>query len=156
MRNLLIKYLALNYDYKVLGKTRGHFRAVNPFIFLFCAAGLYNLLTIGFDWVQGLSFIPCIIVFLIWLKLRKQTFDEGQLTWEQYFQQLSALGARTPYDRDRLKELKERMETTFNNPWAKTVNAYRFYFPWLVILLSCLIYGLCGFYEIGFEPMRGF
>ena len=49
MRQLLVKYLAMNYDSKMFGKTFRHLRVVNVLMPLFCLAGLYNLLTPGFD-----------------------------------------------------------------------------------------------------------
>ena len=156
MKKLLIKYIAYNYDYKVFGKTRAHLRVVNPLILFFCIAGLYNLLNPGFDFLQAIAFTPFIAVFVIWLNFRNQKFEEYKLTWEQYFQQLSSLGASNAYERARLSSLRQRMNIKFENTSAKTVEFGRFIFPWAVIAISFLLYAIFGFDEAGFSTERFF
>ena len=155
MKNLLIKYIALQYDYRLFGKTRAHLRVVNPFVLFFCIAGLYNLLTPGFDLVQVAVFIPAILILVAWFNFRKKKFSEEQLTWEQYFQQL-CIEASNQYELKKLNELEKVMRDTFERTRAKNVEAMRFWFPWIIILITLIIWGLKGFREAGFDVERFF
>lgn len=156
MRNLLIKYLAGQYDYRLNGKTGGHLRAVNTVLFLFCFAGNFNLLTPGFDIWQIIVFVPFIAAALIWgVYFKKYPPLLHEMTWQQQFQKLSK-GAKNIAEREKLKELRGWMEDTFDNTRANNVEAMRFWWNWIVIIITILIIAGWGFREAGFGIERLF
>jgi len=157
IRDWIIKNWAYSYDTKFLGNKGKHLRVVNTLIVLFCIAGLYNLLTVGFDIWQGLAFLPFLVIFFGGSKLflgGKPEFDE--LDWEQKLQVLQK--PYSPYIEGReslLRELKIRYDLKYKGR-ENFIHAWRIILPFLVILLSCVIYWFFGFNEVGFTDQRFF
>lgn len=155
MRKLLVKYLAMNYDSKLFGRTFRHLRVVNVLTPYLCIAGLYNLLTPGFSLMQVLMFLPFIITFLMWqLYFKANVVRVDEMDWEQKYQYLSS-DSITQWDFHQLKPLKKKWVTKYKGS-KKFVEAKRFLLPWVVIIITLIIYAIFGFNEAGFEPSRFF
>jgi hypothetical protein len=155
VRQFLIKHLAFNYDYKAFGKTRAFLRVINPAVLLFCIAGLFNVLTRGFSIWQALSFLPFIAVLLIWrFYFIAHPPLLSELTWEQKFQRLKTK-RRHIDERKKFERVKELWAKKYLGP-EKFLEIKRAVFSFAVILISLAIYLMFGFYEAGFESLRGF
>jgi hypothetical protein len=155
MREWIIKNWSYSYDSVLFGIPLRHLRAVNTLIVLICAAGLYNLLTPGFDWVQGLVFLPFLVILLggskLFLRGRPRFYE---LDWEQKYQVLQR--GETSVDRKFLySKLSKKYEKKYKGE-EKFVEAFRSLFPALVILLTVIIYLIFGFVEEGFSSQRFF
>lgn len=157
MRKLMIKYLAMNYDYKVFGRVTRSLRAVSVEIVLFCIAGLYNVLTPGFDWLQAASFIPFLAVFFIWqLYFKENKIGFEEMDWEQQYQYLQRKDKLSKWDKVQFENLENRFNATYNDGGQKFINSHRFFFSFFIIAISFFIYKFFGFYEAGFGALRFF
>lgn len=158
MRRWIIKHWAYSYDSTtpLLGAGR-HLRVVNTCIVLLCMAGMYNLLTEGFDILQFLSLLPFVILYFG----RSTLFLGGapkfeELDWEQQLQVLQK--PYSPYLEGReslLKELTKKRDLKYKGG-KKWVEAWRIIFPFAIIALSLLIYWLFGEADLSFPDRRFF
>jgi hypothetical protein len=156
MRKWIIKHWAFSYDSKVFGLKGRHLRVVNTLIVLFCAAGLYNVLTVGFDVLQALAFLPFLVIFFGGKLFLKQPVKFEELDWEQQLQVLQK--PLSPYlegREDIIMDLLERHTIKYGGK-EKFVEAGRILFPFAVILISVIIYAIFGFNEAGFSDQRFF
>lgn len=146
----------MNYDFKVFGKVMRGLRAVNVEIVLFCIAGIYNLLTLGFDVWQGLAFLPFLAIFFIhrlYFKFYPVTYDE--MDWEQQYQFLKNNKVSSKRRPNALWNLENRFLEKYHGD-EKFVEAQRFFFPFAVILIALIFYAVFGFSEGGFNSSRFF
>ena len=147
MRDWMIKNWYFNWDSKIFGEKFGgvHLRVVNTLIVLICVAGLANLLIDGFGIGQALLFAPFFLVFFpTTRKWISGDYTYEDLDWEQKLQYLKFMEKRgEAIDQAEYK----RLDAQFINKYRgneKFVESWRIIFPFLVILITLVIYWFTG------------
>jgi len=143
----MIKNWYFNWDSRVFGiKTGGaHLRVVNTLIVLICAAGLANLLIDGFGIFQALLFLPLFLVFFpTTRKLISGDWTYEELDWEQKLQYLKSMEKRGEViDQSEYKRLNVQFINKYKGN-EKFVESWRIIFPFLIILITLIIYWFTG------------
>lgn len=155
----MIKNWYFNWDSKIFGITTGgaHLRVVNTLIVLFCAAGLANLLIDGFDVFQAFLFLPFLIVFMPvtrqWLT-GEWTYED--LDWEQQLQFLKKqMNSAQEVDLAEFQRLQTKFEEKYQVD-EKFVESWRIIFPFLIILITLIIFGFTGEYDAAYDRYSRF
>jgi len=160
MKEYINKYWMLSYDTKVFGSHFRGLRVLNTLTYLLCVGGLYNLFALGFDIWQGLSLVPFVAVAVYTGRYVITSKDLPYLDWEQELQ----LAQKPEYAKKKWdfvipkykeKELLDIHNKKYKGP-EKFVHPWRFFFAFLVIIITCIIWGIWGFNEPGFPELRGF
>lgn len=156
MRDWIIKHWALSYDSKVFGVTFRHLRVVNTLVPLLMLGGLYNVLTVGFDFWQALALVPFFAVGIyvsFIFKLKPTVEDYEKMDWEQVLQ-YSKLPEHLVSTKERL-DLQKDWKVKYKGK-EKFVEAWRFFSPTVWTIVGMIIFAIFGFHEAGFTDQRFF